>query len=129
ATDADDTNQPGFTTFSSWKITGGTGADVFAIDAVTGKIWVKEYRWLDFEYKTSYTLWLTVSDGSWTSAPVEATVNVVNENDNNPVVTVNQRLNLVDFAWNGQVVLNSPIKVSDPDDANQPGFTTFSNFQ
>ena len=63
ATDAD-----AGTIFSSWMITGGDTDHAFAINPSTGKITVADGSKLDFETMPTYTLTLTVSDGTHTSA-------------------------------------------------------------
>jgi len=74
ATDADDTNQPGFTTFSGWSITSGNTNNVFRYSS-TGSLQVARPLLVDWR-KTSYSLGSTVSDGATTSAvqPVQVTI-------------------------------------------------------
>jgi endo-1,4-beta-xylanase len=67
ASDADDTNQPGFTTLQGWQITGGNGGSIFAINAATGALEIKRPLMIDFR-KSSYTVQLKVSDATNTSA-------------------------------------------------------------
>ncbi len=71
---------------SSWTITGGTGANVFAINASTGIITVNSA--LDYETTTSYTLTLTVSDGTATSSPAEVIINIGDIDEVAPTVTI-----------------------------------------
>jgi hypothetical protein len=78
ATDADDTNEPGFTTFQNWQIAGGTGAGIFAINAATGKISIANSSGIDFS-NTSYTINVTVSDGLNTSAPEIVTITIADK--------------------------------------------------
>jgi endo-1,4-beta-xylanase len=73
AADADDTNQPGFTTFSGWKVVGGSGASVFAIDPVTGLLSVRRPLMIDFR-RSSYSVLATVSDGKYSSAAREISI-------------------------------------------------------
>ncbi len=54
ATDADDTNQPGFTTFSGWTITSGNTNNVFRFSG-TGNLQVGRPLLVDWR-KTSYAL-------------------------------------------------------------------------
>ncbi len=77
ATDADDTNQAGFTTFQNWRVAGGTGASVLGIDMATGAIGVTRPLLVDFK-KASYTLLVTVSDGATTSAPQTLSITIPN---------------------------------------------------
>jgi hypothetical protein len=77
ATDADDTNEPGFTTFQDWQITGGTGAGIFAINASTGMITIANLQHVDLN-NNSYTLIVTVGDGLHTSATQTVNVTIPN---------------------------------------------------
>ena len=67
ATDVDDTNEPGFTTFSGWQVVGGSGAAVFAISPGTGELQIKRPLLIDFNL-ASYTVLATVTDGLNVSA-------------------------------------------------------------
>jgi endo-1,4-beta-xylanase len=73
ATDGDDANQAGFTTFSGWTVAGGTGASVFAIDGNTGLLYIKRPLMIDFK-RSGYSVLATVSDGQNTSAQQEITI-------------------------------------------------------
>jgi endo-1,4-beta-xylanase len=75
ATDADDRNQPGFTTFQDWSIVGGNGASIFAIDATSGAIRIARPQSIDFR-RSQYTLTANVSDGLNASAPQSLTVSI-----------------------------------------------------
>ena len=74
ATDADDTNQPGFTKFSGWAITSGNTNSVFRINS-TGTLQVARPLLVDWR-KSSYSLGSRVSDGASNSAvqPVQVTI-------------------------------------------------------
>jgi hypothetical protein len=74
ASDADDTNQPGFTTLSAWTITAGNPHNVFRYET-TGTLKVARPLLVDWR-KSSYSLASTVSDGANTSAvePVQVTI-------------------------------------------------------
>ncbi|MFB9862481.1 glucuronyl esterase domain-containing protein [Rufibacter immobilis] len=114
------------TVLQQWQITGGTGASIFAIDATTGQLTVADNSSLDFESSTrSYTLNVTVTDGYFTSAAETVTINLTNTNDNAPVVSSGVSFSFHDATCN---VLGS-ITASDADDTNEPGFTTFQNWQ
>lgn len=78
ATDADDANEPGFTTLQNWQITGGNGASLFAIDPSSGAIRAKRPTAIDFR-KSSYALTASVSDGLNTSAPQSITIRIANQ--------------------------------------------------
>ncbi len=71
ATDKDEN-----TTLSGWKIVGGTGASVFVINAASGEIKSTNSSTLNFSGTPSYTLVLTVSDGSTTSTQETVTIKV-----------------------------------------------------
>lgn len=64
------------TVFSDWMITGGNTGGAFAIHPSTGVITVADSAELDYETVTSFTLTVTVSDGTNTSAPGTVTVNL-----------------------------------------------------
>ena len=66
AADADDTNQPGFTTFQAWTITGGNTNNVFRY-STSGNLQIGRPLLIDWR-RTSYSLASTVSDGANTSA-------------------------------------------------------------
>ena len=74
AIDADNTNQPGFTSFSAWTITAGNPNNVFRYNG-TGTLQVGRPLLIDWR-RTSYSLATTVSDGTSVSAvePVIVTI-------------------------------------------------------
>ena len=76
ATDADDTNQPGFTTFQAWTITSGNTNNVFRYNS-TGNLQVGRPLLIDWR-RTSYSLGSTVSDGANTSAAQAVQVTIPN---------------------------------------------------
>lgn len=80
ATDADDTNEGGFTTFQNWQIVGGTGASLFSIDPTTGALIAARPTKIDFR-KSSYTVITQVSDGEKTSQPRTVSINIPNQID------------------------------------------------
>ncbi len=73
AIDGDDANDPDFTTFSNWKVVGGTGSSVFTIAASSGHLQIKRPLLIDFN-RPSYTVLATVSDGLNVSAPQLITI-------------------------------------------------------
>jgi hypothetical protein len=75
ATDPDDANLTGFTTFQDWQMTGGTGTGIFAINHSTGMITIANLQHVDL-YNSNYTLMVTVSDGVHTSAPQTVMVTI-----------------------------------------------------
>jgi endo-1,4-beta-xylanase len=76
ATDADDTNQPGFTTFSGWTITSGNTNTVFRFSG-PGNLQVGRPLLIDWR-KTSYNLGTQVSDGANPSAVQAVQVTIPN---------------------------------------------------
>jgi hypothetical protein len=79
-TDADDTNQPGFTTLQGWQIVGGDGASILAIDPGTGTIGIAHPLSIDFR-RASYTVLVTVGDGANVSAPEWVTITIPDKID------------------------------------------------
>jgi endo-1,4-beta-xylanase len=114
ATDAD-----ADTTFSQWQLTDPSGT--FVIDSSTGAIGLAAGATLDFEATTSYTVAVSVFDGFRRSAAANVAITVNNLNDNPPVITAGQAYG-IDGGSNNRV---ARVLATDPDDANQPGFTTF----
>jgi endo-1,4-beta-xylanase len=114
ATDADPD-----TTLSQWQLTDPSGT--FAIDAGTGTISLAAGATLDFEAAPSYTVGVSVYDGFRRSAAANVTIAVTNLNDNAPVITAGQAYP-IDGGSHNRV---ASVLATDPDDTNQPGFTTF----
>ena len=112
--------------FQNWQIVGGTGASAFAINASTGQLTMLNNASLDFESSTrSYTLTITVSDGYHTSTAETVTVNLINANDNAPVVRPG-----INFSLDGGTCSElGKVTATDADDMYQPGFTSFQNWQ
>jgi endo-1,4-beta-xylanase len=75
-TDADDTNQPGFTELQEWVITAGNPHEVFKYNDA-GYLIVKRPLLVDWR-KSSYSLASTVSDGTNTSAVQSVQVTIPN---------------------------------------------------
>ncbi len=95
ATDPDEN-----TTLQDWQITGGTGADKFAINAATGEITVSNRAAIDFDNTSSYTLQVSVSDGIARSAAEIITIQLSHV----PVITPDQV-----FQINAQVSDNAVV--------------------
>jgi endo-1,4-beta-xylanase len=110
------------TTFSQWQIEDRN--NTFTIDAATGMLRLLPGASLDFDYKSRYTVYVSVWDGYTRSKTHEVDVNVTNENDSAPTVTAQQAFT-VDGAAGGVV---GAVEVTDADDTNAIGFTTFQNF-
>lgn len=69
------------TVFQGWAIVGGNTGGAFAINPATGEISVANPAALDFETTPTFTLSVTVSDGSNTSLPVDVTIDLSDVND------------------------------------------------
>jgi predicted outer membrane repeat protein len=63
------------TSLLSWTIVSGAST-IFSINSSTGQITVNDNEDLNFESNDTYVLGITVSDGTYTSAPVNVTINV-----------------------------------------------------
>ncbi len=90
ASDAD-----GVGSLQNWTITGGNVDNIFSVNPTTGRITVTDVTRLNFESASSYTLTLTVSDGSNMSAPQTITINIVDQNEAPtlnpaPVITIDE---------------------------------------
>jgi hypothetical protein len=110
------------TVFSQWQLTDASGK--FAIDPATGALSLVSGATLDFETATSYSVSVSVWDGYVRSAAQPVTIQVTNANDNAPAITAGQAFRIDD----GHRNVIAEIEVSDPDDVNQIGFTTFSGY-
>jgi VCBS repeat-containing protein len=118
ASDDDTTGEPR----QNWMITGGDPAGVFAINGVTGQITIANNSTLDFETApTSYTLSVTTSDGTNTSAVETVTIDLTDVNDNTPVVDPAQSFSVSETATNGTLL--GTVTASDADVG-----TTFSSW-
>src|SRR5688500_10275593 len=110
------------TVFSQWQINSDPSGK-FAIDPATGVVRLGAAASLDFETTTSYQIAVSVWDGYVRSAQGTVTINVTNENDNAPAITAGQSFRIDD----GYSHVLGALESSDPDDANQLGFTTFQD--
>jgi endo-1,4-beta-xylanase len=110
------------TTLSQWQLTDSSGK--FVIDAGTGALSLAPDAALDFESATAYPVSVSVWDGYVRSATATVTINVTNANDNPPAISAGQVFDIDGGAHN----IIDALEVSDPDDVNQLGFTTFSNY-
>jgi endo-1,4-beta-xylanase len=110
------------TVFSQWQLQDPSGK--FAIDASSGALSLAAGQSLDFEAATSYVVSVSVWDGYVRSAAANVTINVTNANDNTPAITAGQAFDIDGGSHN---VIDA-LEVSDADDINQLGFTTFSNY-
>lgn len=76
AQDDDDILNPGSTSFQNWKIVGGSGANFFDIDLITGELTISNPNSIDFCSGSDFTLDIVVSDGSFYSQPETVVVQI-----------------------------------------------------
>ncbi len=88
-------------TLQNWTITAGNTDNIFAINPATGEMTVTDNSNLDFDTTASYTLSLTVSDGTNTSAVETVTINVT---DVAMAITAGQSFNVSETAIDNTVV-------------------------
>ncbi|RKE03279.1 cadherin domain-containing protein [Marinifilum flexuosum] len=112
------------TSFSAWKITAGNTDGIFELNASSGEISIADNTNLDYETTTSYTLSLTVSDGTNISASETINIDVNPINDITPVITCCQGFNLVENVDNGTKV--GTVSVSDADTGDDEFYTDWT---
>jgi len=112
------------TSFSAWKITDGNTDGIFELNASSGEISIADNTNLDYETTTSYTLSLTVSDGTNISASETINIDVNPINDITPVITCCQGFNLVENVDNGTKV--GTVSVSDADTGDDEFYTDWT---
>lgn len=117
-TDPDDAS----TVYHDWTITTGNTNGAFAINSTSGQITVANTSQLDRETTASFTLGLTVNDGTNTSAEATVTVLLSDVNDVAPVITASQSFDIPEGSSNGTVV--GTVAVTDGDVTS----TTFSSW-
>ena len=104
------------TTYSAWAIVSGNTGTAFTINSSTGVI--STNATLDRETIASYSLGITVSDGSNTSSAETVTINLGDINDNAPIVTSGQGFSLNEGTVSGNAV--GSILVTDLDLSHHP---------
>jgi len=109
ATDGDVTA----TTFQNWTITAGNSSGYFAINSSSGAITVVDNTGLNSAVNPSFTLTLTVSDGTNTSSSQTVSIIVSAVNDENPVITAAQSFAIDENANNSTAV--GLVLATDPD--------------
>ena len=108
-------------TFLQWQVEDPFNA--LTVDPTTGALRLRPDVSLDFDYKSSYTVAVSVWDGYVRSKPELIDVVVTNENDNAPVIkseVFEISKGSTDLGW---------IETADDDENNQIGFTTFQDFR
>ncbi|WP_081782333.1 cadherin domain-containing protein [Prolixibacter bellariivorans] len=101
------------TTYHDWTITGGNTDNAFGISASSGEITVTNSSALDFGVNPSFTLVLTVNDGTNTSAAESVTINLNDINDKAPVITADQNFAIDENSDNSTIV--GTVAATDPD--------------
>jgi endo-1,4-beta-xylanase len=107
---------------SQWQISDPN--NLFSIDPASGTIRVRAEASLDFDDKTRHTVYVSVWDTFTRSKTHEVDIRLTNENDSAPAVTPGQS-----FAPKSRKAgAVGAVEVSDPDDINAVGFTSFQDF-
>ena len=105
------------TTLQSWAITSGNTDNIFALDPTTGALTVANTTNLDYDSGAqSYSLLVTVSDGTNTSAEQTITVTITDVNDITPSIDSGQVFTIREDALDGTEV--GPVAYSDADSGN-----------
>ena len=105
------------TTLQSWTITSGNTDSIFALDPTSGELTVADTTNLDYDVGAqSYSLLVTVSDGTNTSAEQTITVTITDVNDEDPVITTGQSFSTNEISPNDTEV--GTVAYTDPDTDN-----------
>jgi VCBS repeat-containing protein len=100
------------TSFQAWQIVGGDPDGRFMINAATGEITLSIAD-LDFEVRSSYSLLVQVSDGTFTSTPEWITIAITNDNEA-PVANADQYTTMVSQS----IRLESPTPIANDTDVD-----------
>ena len=106
---------------TNWTIDSGNAAGVFAINSVSGEISIANITNLNYDTNNSYTLGVTVSDGTNTSVIRTVTIGVTDVNNNAPVIAAGQSFSASEAVSNGTAL--GTLAASDGDSG-----TAFSNW-
>ena len=105
------------TTLQDWTITSGNSDGIFALDPDTGALTVADTTNLNYDVGAqSYSLLVTVSDGTNTSAEQTITVNITDVNDITPSIDSGQVFTIREDALNNTEV--DTVAYSDDDSGN-----------
>ena len=105
------------TTLQDWTITSGNSDGIFALDPDTGALTVANTTNLDYDVGAqSYSLLVTVSDGTNTSAEQTITVTITDVNDITPSIDSGQVFTIREDALNNTEV--DTVAYSDDDSGN-----------
>ena len=104
--------------FTSWTL---SGSEHFTINQ-NGEILVNDP--LDYEEETSYTLVLSVNDGTFTSEETHLTISVNNLNDNAPVIEAEQSFTIDEDVAEGTTI--GQLQATDADGASSFSWSILS---
>ena len=105
------------TTLQDWTITSGNSDGIFALDPDTGALTVADTTNLNYDVGAqSYSLLVTVSDGTNTSAEQTITVNITDVNDITPSIDSGQVFTIREDALNNTEV--DTVAYNDDDSGN-----------
>ena len=102
----------GVGTLQNWTIVSGNTDGIFAINPANGALRISNTALLNFETTSSYTLTLSVGDGSATSLPQTVLVRITNGNER-PTFGVPTPLSIDENSANGTIV--GSVSASDVD--------------
>ncbi|MFP4664317.1 MAG: cadherin domain-containing protein [Bacteroidales bacterium] len=91
-------------TLTDFTIVSGNNDAIFNLDSITGALSVADNTNLDYEETPSYELIVTVSDGFHTSAPDTLTIELIDINDNSPVIYPFQTFSVNDTIANESII-------------------------
>ena len=97
------TDADGVGTLQNWSIVSGNSDNIFSISPATGRLTVSDVSRLSFEATNTYTLTLSVSDGSNTSAQQTIEISILDQNEA-PVFALSPTLIVDENAANGTVI-------------------------
>ncbi len=101
------------TSFTNWNILSGNEDGIFSIDSLSGELNIEDNANLDYEILSEYYLEAVVTDGLNLSQPEIIEIEVLNENDNAPVILPLQEFSIDEDIAEGTSV--GYLLASDPD--------------
>ncbi len=110
----------GVGTLQNWTIVSGNTDGIFAINPATGALRISNTALLNFETTSTYTLTLSVGDGSATSFPQTVLVRVMDGNEA-PIFGVPTPMSIDENSANGTIV--GSVSASDVDAGDLQSYT------
>jgi len=108
-----------------WTIVLGNELGVFDINGATGELFINDRDALDAETNTVFNLKITVSDGLVTSAEQEVIIEILDVNDNPPIITADQQFEVSESALEHTSI--GMVEVTDADlSTNEKNWTIVS---